>query len=139
MKLFDRFKKLRTIHKVLIIIAVLIVGIGGWIAYDNRPRPLGDGMVYLGRDGISGLSYGDHGPYATYYYETDMDEVAMKDYFTANSPDSEGLAFKNAYFSSHEGDFMFFYENDTVYAKKKKYIVSIGDEQYEIARKYLKK
>lgn len=140
MKLFDRFKKLRLGQKTMIILAILVVSIGGWITYDNvRPRPLGSEMVYLGKEDYGNIFGFDSYPYSVYYYETDMDETAMKDYFTAKYSPLEGLAYKNARFDTAEGVFAFTYDNKTIYTNKKKYVVSIVDEQYSIAIKYLKK
>src|SRR5687768_7668991 len=112
MKLLASFKKLRKLHKALIIFAVLIIGIGGWIAYDNRPRPLGDEMVYLGKEDYGNIFGFDSAPGSVYYYATDMDEEGMKDYFTATYSPLEGLEFKNVRFSSPDGDFKFIYDDD---------------------------
>jgi len=89
MKLLDRFNKLRLGQKTMIIIAILIVGISSWITYDNV-RPRPLG-----------------------------DEMAMKEYFTATYSPLEGLAYKHAFFTSPDGDFMFTYDDRTAYKTKK--------------------
>ncbi len=125
----------------MIIIVVLIVAIAGWATYDNvRPRPLGNEMVYLGKEDYGNIFGFDSYPASVYYYETDMDEDTIKEYFNATALELPGLAYKNATFSSSDGEFSFSYESDTDFnsEKKKKYIVTIGNKQYEIARKYLR-
>jgi hypothetical protein len=139
MKLLDRLKRLRPLQKILIIIVILAVGIVSWNVYDTvRPRPLGEGMVYLGKEDYGNIFGFDSLPYSVYYYGTDMDEAAMSEYFTANYSPLEGLAYRNARFTATEGVFAFTYDNRATYATKKKYVVSIVNEQYEIAKKYIK-
>jgi hypothetical protein len=121
MKSLDRFKKLRLGQKTMIILAILIIGIGGWITYDNvRPRPLGDEMVYLGKEDYGNIFGFDSLPASTYYYETDMDESAMGSYFNTPVLQLPGLAYKNVSFTSSDGDFSFSYESNTGFNREKK-------------------
>lgn len=139
MRLFDRFKKLRTFQKILIIAVIIIAGVIGWNVYDAvRPRPLGQEMVYLGKKDYGNIFGFDSYPYSVYYFGTDLDETAMKDYFTATYSPLKGLAYKNARFTAPEGVFAFTYDNHAPYVTKKKYVVSIANEQYDLAIKYIK-
>jgi hypothetical protein len=142
MKLFASFKKLRKLHKVLIVITVLIIGIGGWIAYDNRPRPLGDEMVYLGKiDSGGGLFFRDHAPSSTFYYDTDINPQDMAAYFGASLkyPVQGSGDYTDVSLAGDDGNFIITYHDSSQFQNKKKYTATISADNYEIALKYLKK
>ena len=96
-------------------------------------------MEYLGKEDYGNILGFDSRPYSVYYYGTDMEPEEMKDYFTAQYSPQENLAYKNASFTTDGKDFMFTYEFQSSFTTHKKYIVSIPDSQYNIAKNYLKK
>jgi hypothetical protein len=144
MKLLDRFKKLRAGQRALIIIAILIVSIGGWITYDNiRPRPLGEEMVYLGKiDSGGGIFYRDYAPYSVYYYGTDIAPEQLIEQFKDTSlqhPIEDNGQYTDVWLESISGEtFSLTYKKDNSFKTEKKYIVSILDEDYMTARQHLK-
>lgn len=139
MKVFSKIKKLRPLTKALIAISILVIGIGGWVTYDNaRPRPLGNEMVYLGKKDYGNIFGFDSKPYSVYYYGTDMDKDSFANYFSAKYTPLSNLDYKNARFTDGQETFKFIYVNDAPFHTTKAHIVSIVSDQYEIAKKYLR-
>lgn len=141
MKLLDRFKKLRLGQKTMIIIAILIVGVGGWITYDNvRPRPLGDKMVYLGKEDYRNIFGFDYLPASIYYYGTDLNIEDIPLYFKKSillqKPFSEnGKATINLQTPSGETIYIYHYASSdlSLFNTKKTYVIEIPSFKYQIA------
>lgn len=133
-------------HKILTIILAISILLLVWWAFVNlTPKPLGDKMEYLGKvDSGGGLFFRDYAPSSTYYYGTDMEPTELTGYFReATYAPIDNFARKHAFFTTTEKDFMFIYldgyaKQSIPYTSNKKYIVSIQDSEYPIAKKHLK-
>jgi hypothetical protein len=141
MKLSTRFKKLQTFHKVLIVLALVIVGVGGWVAFDNRLRPLGHEMMYLGKEDYGGgLFYMDYAPTSIFYYETDITPPDLPSYFkaTLKHPIEDSGDYIDVSLTGSRGDFIVSYRKSSpLFQHKKKYLTTLTQESYQIATRYL--
>jgi hypothetical protein len=122
MKLFSRLQTLKPITKIILIALVLVVGVGGWMTYDNvRPRPLGSQMEYLGKEDYGNILGFDSKPGSVYYYATDINKEELRNYFNATYENLDGLAFPHANFTNATGkSFLFIYEDMSPFKSTKK-------------------
>lgn len=139
-KLSSEFVRTVKRHKILSVVgALVIIFLGWWAVISLAPHPLGDKLEYLGKkDYGCWIGFCDSRPASTYYYGTDMSPEEMKNIFSARYSPLENVAFKNARFTTADGEFMLTYEPSGSFSTSKKYVVSIVNSQYVIAKKYLK-
>jgi hypothetical protein len=82
-KQFSKFLAVAKRHKVLSSLLLLLLILAAWWGVGMLPKPLNDGMEYLGKE-----DYGcwpticDSAPGTSYYYATDMTPQEIADAFT---------------------------------------------------------
>lgn len=126
-----------------IVVAIVLILIAWWAWVSFSPKPLGDGLEYLGKKDFGNIFGFDSKPYSDYYYGTDMDEKELEHYFKgaslkSNTPTSPSemrmtLAFQNE-------EFVLYYNQDHTSApfiSNKKNMVVISSFHYTLARKSL--
>ena len=119
-------------------IAILV----GWYMLTNPTAyPLGDKMVYLGKKDYGNILGFDYYPYSVYYYGTDMDEEELAGYFKSSleHPIEDKGAYTDVYLTRDGVDFFLTYKTSSGFKTSKKHTVSITDEQYVLAKRFLDK
>lgn len=134
---FTSFAKKHTILTTLSSIAVALVG--WWIIANFITYPLGDKMEYLGKKDFGNVLGFDTYPYSVYYYGTDMDEEELVGYFESNleHPIEDKGAYTDIYLTKDGVGFYLAYEASSEFKTSKRHVVSISDEQYTIAKRFL--
>lgn len=128
-------------RKVISIVITIVIVLSSWWAITTfMPHPLGEKLEYLGKkDYGCWIGFCDSKPASTYYYGTDLEPSEMQTVFSAQYSPLDNLAFKNARFTSSDGEFIFTYETTRSFSTSKKYVISIVNSQYTIAKEHLKK
>ncbi|HEX6461734.1 MAG TPA: hypothetical protein VFZ58_00480 [Candidatus Saccharimonadales bacterium] len=147
-------KRIRLSKKsVLILVFGIAILLGGWLAFTNfAPRPLGDGLEYLGKKDFGDYLFGDSKPHSKYYYGTDVDIEEIRSHFPkAKLKSTDSYAYSAAYrtrfivFSFNDQVFTISYYNSNkaiaeamnIKETDKKYTISITSYDYEAAKKAL--
>ena len=134
-------KALRTIWLLLMLLLVVWFGwylIG--VPINNMiPRPLGDKLIYLGKQD-HGAPFGDSNPASTYYYGTEMNSNEIQNYFkNAKYSGAEGQTIGENYsstvfdFTSPKGNFKISYynKNNICSAPNIKHSHTVSVESYD--------
>jgi hypothetical protein len=102
------------------------------------PHPLGEKMEYLGKEDYGNVFGFDYHPYSVYYYGTDIEPEDMAGYFGAELewPIENKLTYIDVNLTKNGRGFYLTYKTSDTFKTSKKYVVSIKDEYYSIAKKY---
>ena len=138
-------------HKIVsILLGIILVGLLWWSAVNLTPRPLGTKMEYLGKkDYGGGLFYSDYKPYSVYYYGTNAHENEIVDLFNKSADENTSEVIGDGYsgatitfgLGESESFHITYYEGTKAFngdARGYSNIISVMDEDYPKAKKYLK-
>jgi hypothetical protein len=114
-KRYGRLQTITATASIILVVGGLIAWLTPWVWYDNQPKPLGDGLEFVGKkDYGCWLGFCDSKPGATYYYATDMDLEEMEGYFKGAELAKDPV--KEWYTPEEGGEYRFDFglkENDT--------------------------
>jgi hypothetical protein len=127
-------------HKVLSIVALLVVLMTVWWGVNLIPKPLGDRMEYLGKEDYGNIFGFDSLPASIYYYGTDLSVEEIPAYFrksvVVEEPRlSQGKNYLGIQTPSGETIYVYHYPSSKLklFKTDKPYVVEIPSFKYEVA------
>ncbi len=125
-------------YSVLVIIGALLVGWWAWGQFS--PKPLGNGLEYVGREDYGCWLICDSAPASVFYYATDMTPEEVVRYFEKADvelpSESEGVNVR-IWLKKDNSSFLVRYYNDDKIRKftsKDRKMISVRSQDYETAK-----